>query len=74
MREAKKKRIAIINTGGDEAVDKDRGSMSGEGGTETVNVAKVEVCRPGNFVYVRLKGEGGVEDDTQTLDLRGGGD
>lgn len=52
LREAKKKGVAVIKAGGDEAVDKDGGSVSGKGGTEAVNVAKVEVCRPADVINV----------------------
>ena len=38
MREAIEETITVFNAGGDEAVDKDRGGMGGEGGAETINV------------------------------------
>ena len=39
MREAEKERVAIIYTGGDEAVDKDGGSVRGQGRAEAVDVS-----------------------------------
>lgn len=39
MRETKKKRITVINTGGDKAVYKNRGGLNSERRTKTVNVA-----------------------------------
>lgn len=41
---------------------------------ETRDVAKVEVGRTGDVVDVGVERKGAVEDDTQTLDLRGGED
>ncbi len=32
------------------------------------------MSRPSDVVYIYSEGEGAVEDDTQTLDLRGGRD
>ena len=55
-------------------MDKDGGGVGGEGGAETIDGAKVKVSRPGDVINVRLKGECTIEDDTQTLNLRGGGD
>ena len=69
--EAEEERIAIVQTGGDEAVD--GGGVGGEGGAESVNVAEMEICIAGNGVDVRVEGKCAVEDDTQTLYLRGGG-
>ena len=34
MGEAEEERIAVVQTGGDEAVNKDGGGVGGEGGTE----------------------------------------
>ncbi len=45
-----------------------------EGRRLTVDVSKVEVSRPGNIINVGGEREGAVVDDTQTLNLRGGGD
>ena len=39
MREAEEERVTIIQTGGDETVDKDGGGVGGEGGTESVDIA-----------------------------------
>lgn len=39
MREAKKERVAVVQTGSDETVDKDGGSMGGKGGTESIDVS-----------------------------------
>lgn len=43
-----------------------------EGGAEKVDMTKVEVGGPGDVIDMGLEREGGVEDDTQTLDLKGG--
>ena len=74
LREAEEEGIAIVKAGGDEAVDKDGGGVGGEGGAESVDVAEMEVGGAGGDVDVRVKRECAVEDDTQTLYLRGGGD
>lgn len=47
--------------------------MRSEGGAKTVNITEVKVSGPGDTIDVRLKRESAVEDDTQTLNLRGGG-
>ena len=39
VRETEKKRVAVIQTGGDKTVDKDGGSAGGEGGTESVDIS-----------------------------------
>ncbi len=46
--------------------------VRGEGRTWMVDVLKVEVSRPGNIIRGGGEREGAVEDDTQTLNLRGG--
>ena len=38
-----------------------------------IYITEVKVSGPGDVIDVRLKGECAVEDDTQTLNLRGGG-
>lgn len=48
--------------------------MGGERGEKTVYVAKVEVSRPKNVIYVRLIGLCAVKDDPQTLNLQVGED
>ena len=53
--ETEEERVAIIQTGGDKAVNKDRGGVGGEGGAETINIAYMEVGRPGDVIDVRLK-------------------
>ena len=73
MGEAEEERIAVVQTGGDEAVDKDGGGVRGEGGAESVDVAEMEICSAGNGVDVRVEGKCAIEDDTQALYLRGGG-
>lgn len=40
---------------------------------EMVNITKMKVCGPVNVIDVRLKSKSTVEDDTQTLNLWGGG-
>ncbi len=39
-----------------------------------VDVSKVEISRPANIIRGGGEREGAVEDDTQTLNLREGGD
>lgn len=39
MREAEEERIAVVQAGSDEAVNKDGGSMRGKGGAEANNVS-----------------------------------
>ena len=73
MGEAEEERIAVVQTGGDEAVNKDGGGVGGEGGAESVDVAEMEICSAGNGVDVRVEGKCAIEDDTQALYLRGGG-
>ena len=55
MREAEEERVTIVQAGSDEAVNKDGGSVRGEGGAETVDVAQMEVGSPGNVIDVRLE-------------------
>ena len=55
-------------------MNKNGGAVRSEGGAEAVNISEVEVSGPGDVIDVRLKGECAVEDDTQTLNLRGGED
>ena len=38
VRETEEERVAIIKTGGDEAVDKDGGGVGSEGGTESIDI------------------------------------
>ena len=73
MGEAEEERIAVVQTGGDEAVNKDGTGVGGEGGAESVDVAEMEICSAGNGVDVRMEGKCAIEDDTQALNLRGGG-
>lgn len=54
-------------------MDQDGSGVGGEGGTEMVHATEVEVGRWSDVVDVGLKGQCAIEDDTQTLDLRGGG-
>ncbi len=39
MRKAKEGRVAVIQTGSDEAVDKDGSSVGGKGGAEGIDVS-----------------------------------
>ena len=55
MGEAEEERIAVVQTGGDEAV-KYGGGVGGEGGAESVYVAEMEICSAGNGVDVRVEG------------------
>ena len=34
-----------------------------------IDISKMKVCRPGDVINVGSKGEGAVQDDTQTLDM-----
>lgn len=52
MREAEEERVAVVQAGSDEAVNKDGGSLGGKGGTETIDVSKMEIGRPGYVVDV----------------------
>ena len=65
MGEAEEERIAVVQMGGDEAVNKDGGGVGGEGGAESVDVAEMEICSAGNGVDVRVEGMCAIEDDTQ---------
>ena len=53
-------------------MNKNSSGVRGERRTEPVDVAEMEVGRPSNVIDMRGEGEGAVEDDTQTLNLRGG--
>ena len=48
--------------------------MDSDGGEESVYIAKVEVSRPDDVTDKGMEGQCAVEDDTQTLKLRGDGD
>ena len=39
MREAEEERVAVIQTGSDETVDKDGGSVGGKGGAEAIDIS-----------------------------------
>ena len=43
-------RVAVVQARSDEAVNKNRSGMGGEGGAEAVDVAEVKICRPGNVI------------------------
>lgn len=55
--ETKEERIAIINTGGDKAVHKNRGGVGGEGGAEAIYVTEMEVGSAGGDIDVGFEGE-----------------
>lgn len=55
-------------------MDKDGSGVRSERGAETRDVAEMKVSRPSDRIDVRVKREVAVEDDTQTLNLRGGRD
>ena len=55
-------------------MNKNSSGMRIERRTETIDITKIEIGRPSDVIDVGGKGEGAVEDDTQTLDLRGGRD
>ena len=38
MREAEEEKVAVIQTGSDETVDKDGGSVAGKGGAEAIDI------------------------------------
>ena len=65
--ETKEERITIVDTGGDKAMNKNRGGVGGEGGTEAIYVTKMEVGSAGGDVDMGFEGEWAIEDDTQTL-------
>lgn len=44
LRETGKERVAIINTGGDKAVDKNGGTVGGEGGAKA-DIYSIRMCR-----------------------------
>lgn len=46
--ETGEERVTVVNTGGDQAVDEDRGTVGGEREVGTVDVTKVEVGRLGD--------------------------
>lgn len=52
-------------------MNKDCCGVRGERRTKTANVAEVKVCGASDVVDVCSEGESAIEDDTQTLDLRG---
>lgn len=72
--ETEEEGVAIIQTGGDEAVYEDGSGLGGKRGAETVDVTEMEVGGADGVINVGSEGKGAVKDDTQTLDLRGGGD
>lgn len=53
--ESKEKGVAIVKTGSDKAVNKNGSSVFSEGGTETINVTKIKICRPGKVTDVGLE-------------------
>lgn len=42
-------------------------------GTETIDVKYMKISRPSDIIDVGVERKWGVEDDTKTLDVRGGG-
>lgn len=44
LQETGKERVAIINTGGDKAVDKNGGTVSGEGGAKA-DISSIHMCK-----------------------------
>ncbi len=55
-------------------MNKNDSGVKREGRTETVDVSKVKVSRPSNSINMGGEREGAIVDDTQTLNLKGGGD
>ena len=55
--ETKEERITIVDTGGDKAINKNRGGVGGEGGTEAIYVTKMEVGSAGGDVDMGFEGE-----------------
>lgn len=47
MGKTKKKRATIVDVGGDEAVNQNGSGTGGEGGAETIYIAKMVHCRDG---------------------------
>lgn len=72
VRQIKEERVTVINLRNDQTMNQERSRVWGEGWTESVYVLKVEVCRPGNDIDVRVKRDSAVKHDTQTLYLWGG--
>ena len=56
MRETKKERVTVIETGSDKTVNKIGGSMGRKGGAETIDVLEVKVGRLGYVIDVGFKG------------------
>lgn len=55
-------------------MDKDGSGVRSERSAETRDVREMEISRAGDIIDVRLKRQCAIEDDTQTLNLRGGRD
>lgn len=71
-RETKRDRIAKVNTGCNHGVNENGGAVRCKWQAEIINIAKMEVCRTSNTVNVCFKRQWAVQDDTRTLNLRGG--
>lgn len=54
-------------------MNQNSGRVNSERGANTVDIAQVEIGGTNDIIDVRLEGESVVEDDTQTLYLKRGG-
>lgn len=52
LTKTKKKRVAVIDPGSDQAMNKNSSGMWGEKRTDTINVTQMEICRPSNVIDV----------------------
>ena len=50
MSDTGEERVAVVQARSDEAVNKNRSCMGGEGGAKVVDVAEVKICRSGNVI------------------------
>ena len=53
--DTREERVAVIQARSDKAVNKNRSGMGGEGGAKAVDVAEVNICRPGNVIDMGMK-------------------
>ena len=66
--------IAVVESGGDEGVNKCFSGWEGESGSKTCYVPEVEEGCFGDVVYVFFEGECGVHVDAKVSDQGGGSD
>lgn len=63
MRKTKEERVAIVQSGGDEALDKYGGRVGVKGGM--IDASYVKVSMPGNVIDIGLKGQGAIQDNIE---------